>query len=727
MKKSLVSKLSNILRILTVIVVLAVSIGLTACGHEHTNPASGIVFKTLTVTGNNAYGKVSNDTEHFSFINEISAFGSAKYIISLDITGSQPVQSKTIDLDFGDNTIYVIETINDEPTNIYTVTIRRRPIYTVTFDSNGGTAVNSISVEEGKLIPSVPSTSRTGYTFVSWNFDFSQAITENTRITAEWSAHTDTAYKVEYYLQNLEKNGYDLVETQNLVGTTDTTATAEQKIFDHFTFDASKSVMSGNINSDGSRVLKVYYTRNTYTVSSNNTSVGSVSNTGSFLYGRELTLVATAIKLGYKFVGWYSADKLLSTNVEYTTVIDRNIEARFEVSSEMQNFNFTSTSTTCTISGIKNKTVIEIVVPDYVTSISKGAFSGCSFLESITIPFVGGSKSATSASSSTLFGYIFGTSSYTGGVSTKQYYSYSYGATYYIPSSLKSVTVTGGNIHYGAFGYCTRLTSVAIGNGVESIGNEAFGGCTSLTSITIPDSVTTIGSSAFAVCTRLTSITIPDSVTSIGNNAFRNCTSLTSVTIGDSVTSIGSYAFEDCTSLTSVTMPDSVKTIGDYAFWYCTSLTSIKIPDSVTIIGSYAFDNCTSLTSVTIGNGVTSIGSCAFSYCSSLTSVTIPDSVTSIRSWTFEYCTSLTSVIVGDSVTSIDNSAFSNCTSLTSVTIPDSVTSIFSHAFSGCTSLTSITFEGTVTQWNRVTKYSSWNSNVPTTEVICSDGKVTLS
>ena len=444
-----------------------------------------------------------------------------------------------------------------------------------------------------------------------------------------------------------------------------------------------------------------------------------------------------------------------------------------------------------------------ITIPDSVTYIGGSAFSGCSSLENITIPFVGAKAGVTSSDTYQYpFGYIFGTSSYTGGVATKQYY-YGFSTssttydTYYIPSSLKSVTVTGGNILYGAFSKCTGLTTVTIGNSVTSIGDWAFSNCSGLTSITIPNSVTSIGGSAFSGCTGLTSVTIgnsvtsigdfafdgcsgltsitvPDSVTSIGNSAFKNCTGLTSVTIGNSVTSIVGAAFDGCDKLqdiyitdiaawcnisglnslmcygsnnkklyinnelaTSITIPNGVTVIPSCAFYNCTGLTSITIPDSVTSIGSSAFEgtawynnqpdglvyagkvaykykgtmpsntsivlregalgiadaafyNCTWLTSVTIGNGVTSIGSYAFYYCSGLTSITIPDSVTSIGGGAFSYCTGLTSVTIGNSVTSIGDYAFSHCTGLTSITIPDSVTSIGERAFYYCSGLTSI-------------------------------------
>ena len=187
------------------------------------------------------------------------------------------------------------------------------------------------------------------------------------------------------------------------------------------------------------------------------------------------------------------------------------------------------------------------------------------------------------------FGYIFGTDSYTGGTGVEQdYYGSSISSTtsdtYYIPSSLRSVTVKGGNILYGAFRDCSMLTSVTIPDSVTSIGDYAFWNCRGLTSVTIGSSVESIGSYAFDGCTGLTSVTIPDSVTSIGRYAFRDCTRLTSVTIGSSVESIGSYAFDGCTGLTSVVFEDTegwqVSRYSDFRNY--TSLSSAKLANAST-------------------------------------------------------------------------------------------------------------------------------------------------
>ena len=325
-----------------------------------------------------------------------------------------------------------------------------------------------------------------------------------------------------------------------------------------------------------------------------------------------------------------------------------------------------------------------------------------------------------------------------------------------IPDSVTSI----GNFTFSA---CQSLASVSISNNITEIGTSLFDSCKKLTSITIPDSVTSIGNYAFYGCTELTRITIPDSVTSIGGEAFSECTNLTSVyitdmkswcecdfsndeanplyyaanlylngdivtdfVIPDNVTSIGDYVFCNRTSITNINVPDGVTSIGAGAFYGCKSLTSITIPDSVTSIGDWAFYRCGSLTSIVIPDGVTSIGDAAFCGCESLTSITLPNSITSIGRSMFESCMYLTNITIPDGVTSMGDCVFYFCINLTSITIPDSVTSIGDSAFIHCKGLKSIIFEGTVAEWNAITFGSYWRYDVPSIDVICSDGVVKL-
>ena len=215
-----------------------------------------------------------------------------------------------------------------------------------------------------------------------------------------------------------------------------------------------------------------------------------------------------------------------------------------------------------------------IVLPDSITTIGANVFSGCSELTDIVLPFVGFSTNQCQYP----FGYLFGTSSYTDGVETEQIYYTSSGsisrARYYIPSSLKSVMITGGDIMRWAFTNCRNLTSITIGDKVKSIGIGAFSECEKLMYVTIGCGVTTIGDNAFYDCYALTYVTIPDSVTSIGEWAFYYCTKLTNLTIGNGVTVIGAHAFF-YSGLVECRISDSVVSIGDYAFADCKSMKRI--------------------------------------------------------------------------------------------------------------------------------------------------------
>ncbi len=124
-----------------------------------------------------------------------------------------------------------------------------------------------------------------------------------------------------------------------------------------------------------------------------------------------------------------------------------------------------------------------IVIPCNVTHIELGAFSGCCSLESITLPFIGPSSVISeNAPLRYSFGYIFGKNSYSGGVLTQQYWysedeGWSEEVGYYIPSSLKHVTLTGTDVPRLAFANCKNLSSVTFCEGVKGFGRQAFYNC----------------------------------------------------------------------------------------------------------------------------------------------------------------------------------------------------------------------------------------------------------
>ncbi|MCH5273417.1 MAG: leucine-rich repeat protein [Lachnospiraceae bacterium] len=129
------------------------------------------------------------------------------------------------------------------------------------------------------------------------------------------------------------------------------------------------------------------------------------------------------------------------------------------------------------LTSLNSTTDGEFIIGNSVQSIGKDAFTGCIQLQSITLPFVGASR--TASGNKGVFGYIFGTYSYSGGTLVTQWCSNGATAANYIPNQLKEVTITdAAQLGYGAFYNCSMLTKLTINSGAKnSVGDKAFTNC----------------------------------------------------------------------------------------------------------------------------------------------------------------------------------------------------------------------------------------------------------
>ena len=106
-----------------------------------------------------------------------------------------------------------------------------------------------------------------------------------------------------------------------------------------------------------------------------------------------------------------------------------------------------------------------------------------------------------------------------------------------------------------------------------------------------------MGEYTFKGCNNLSSVVIGDGLESIPEYAFAYIENLKNVKLGKSVAYIRRSAFEKCSKLTSIDFPDSLLVIGQDAFLYC-GFKTVVIPRNVEQILGLAFAGCESLDDV---------------------------------------------------------------------------------------------------------------------------------
>ena len=141
--------------------------------------------------------------------------------------------------------------------------------YWVTFDSDGGSIVDSQFVLHGDNLVLDKSTTPTkpGYEFAGWYNDSTMVddgatVASSMTLTAHWTPK-QVSYTVIHWWENADDDGYSFHESENKTGLTGTEANAKAKSYDGFT---AQPVTKKIIKGDGSTIVSVYYKRNMYDV-----------------------------------------------------------------------------------------------------------------------------------------------------------------------------------------------------------------------------------------------------------------------------------------------------------------------------------------------------------------------------------------------------------------------------------------------------------------------------
>lgn len=152
-----------------------------------------------------------------------------------------------------------------------------RYYYLMNFDLDGGYGVEPIYARFGAPI-NVGKPTKPGYTFVSWTPSIPATMpADNTSYKASWKIGT-SGFTVVFWYENANDNGYSVAGTYTPAnvapGTEKKSEDYKNQSFTgrddkHFTYNAAKAE-TVTVKGDGSTVLNVYYTRNTYTLTFKN-------------------------------------------------------------------------------------------------------------------------------------------------------------------------------------------------------------------------------------------------------------------------------------------------------------------------------------------------------------------------------------------------------------------------------------------------------------------------
>ena len=155
-----------------------------------------------------------------------------------------------------------------------------------------------------------------GYTFAGWNTQADGSGTKympgekvlvdtmapGNHLYAIWVKGTGTPYEVHHYLERLEGEYLAVPdEKDNLRGETGAWTAAAAKSYDGFT---PRKFAQERIKANGSTVVKIFYTRNSYLLTYKDSLSTGVYASQTYKYGAAVTAIAAPTKTGYTFTGW---------------------------------------------------------------------------------------------------------------------------------------------------------------------------------------------------------------------------------------------------------------------------------------------------------------------------------------------------------------------------------------------------------------------------------------
>ncbi|XRD25310.1 InlB B-repeat-containing protein [Lysinibacillus fusiformis] len=299
-------------------------------------------------------------TDIYDFNKEITAnttiyakWEPLKYTISFEVDGGSTVSNQSVAhgekaseptpvptkagytfggwyTDVGRTQAYDFTSVITEATTIYAKW--NAQTYTVSFNTDGGSAVSDQSVAYGgKASAPTPAPTKAGYTFEGWYtdaghtqvYDFTNVISENTTIYAKWKAQT--------YTVSFNTDGGSAVSDQSVAYGEKASAPTPAPTKAGYTFggwykDAghTQAYDFTNVITENTTIYAKWKAQ-TYTVSFNTDGGSTVSHQSVAHGGKANKPTSVPTKADYTFGGWYSSNTLEKLFDFESSFITRNM------------------------------------------------------------------------------------------------------------------------------------------------------------------------------------------------------------------------------------------------------------------------------------------------------------------------------------------------------------------------------------------------------------------
>ncbi|MDR1555479.1 MAG: leucine-rich repeat protein [Tannerellaceae bacterium] len=433
--------------------------------------------------------------------------------------------------------------------------------YTVTFDANGGNPTPvAQSVKAGDKVVAPANPTKQNYVFLFWSlngtsaYNFQLSVNSDITLQAKWE---DAAIS-EYWQVSWELNGgfwpsADNHVTQVVKGGTLSEPAAPAKPDQTFDGWYKESALANKISFpyDVSAVTANFTLYAKWTTDNGGTTdptgykmFTSISELKSWLSSQSANTADTPYKVGLKNVNLDSGNNwadlgiaigeanktkyvdLYLNNCTSTAIPDGYYER--ELQGTMVTYKYYGV-----FIGLEN--LVVATLPKGIKTIGTYAFRECKNLISVNLP-----------------------------EGLTEIHEDAFRDCMVLSSVIFPETLT--SIGKWAFRNCNGITSVNLPENLKNIDIQAFQYC-GLTTLTIPATLTGLASSVFADNSKLISVVIAEGIETVEASMFSGCQSLESVTLPKSFKTIGQSMFRDCKALKNLEIPSNVTLIDASAFY----------------------------------------------------------------------------------------------------------------------------------------------------------------